>query len=262
MTREFKIFVAFLKINIQAALAYRVNTLIDFVVSIIWLTWELLSLSIIYNNTETVGGWTNGDMLVLLGVWKILHTLIFAVIYPSTEYFNKAVQQGTLDYVFLMPVNSQFLVSINRITVWQMHNLLQAAVMIPLGLSMTQHAIQMWDVVAFGLLAICGILLIYSLWIVLIAAVFWFTKFDNNVTILSALMDAGRFPASVYPIWLRILITFVVPIAAATTVPVQALRGELPLWQIGLWVLFAVAVFWVSSRIWRAGVRQYSGASA
>jgi ABC-2 type transport system permease protein len=73
---------------------------------------------------------------------------------------------------------------------------------------------------------------IYSLWIVLIACTFWFVKFDNNVTILQALMDAGRYPATVYPVWMRILVTFVVPIAVATTVPLQALRGELGWWQM------------------------------
>ena len=61
----------------------------------------------------------------------------------------------------------------------------------------------------------------------MIAATFWFIKFDNNVTILQALLDTGRYPSTVYPFWLRLIVTFVVPIAVATTVPLQALRGEL-----------------------------------
>ncbi len=74
--------------------------------------------------------------------------------------------------------------------------------------------------------------MIYSLWVVLIALTFWFVKFDNNVTILQALMDTGRYPVSVYPAWLRLIVTFVVPIAVATTVPMQALRGQLGGWQV------------------------------
>jgi len=115
---------------------------------------------------------------------------------------------------------------------------------------------------SFIVLVISGMALIYSLWIVLISLTFWFTKFDNNVTLLQALLDTGRFPATVYPIWLRILVTFIVPIAVATTVPLQALRGELELWQILAYLAAGVAGFWLATRVWKAGSRKYSGASA
>jgi ABC-2 type transport system permease protein len=115
---------------------------------------------------------------------------------------------------------------------------------------------------SFSLLLASGMLILYSLWIAMMAFTFWFIKFDNNVTILSALLDAGRYPAIVYPTWLRLLVTFVVPIALATTVPVQALRGELLWWQVGVFLGVSLAVAVVALRIWRAGLRRYSGASS
>jgi ABC-type uncharacterized transport system permease subunit len=45
--------------------------------------------------------------------------------------------------------------------------------------------------------SISGSIIIYSLWIVLIAITFWFTKFDNNVTILQDLLASGRYSATV-----------------------------------------------------------------
>ncbi|MCL4505392.1 MAG: ABC-2 family transporter protein [Chloroflexi bacterium] len=65
-----------------------------------------------------------------------------------------------------------------------------------------------------------------------------------------------------YPVWLRSIITFVIPIAVATTVPLQALRGELAAWQVGAFLLVGVAAVFISSRVWKAGVRRYSGASS
>ena len=69
------------------------------------------------------------------------------------------------------------------------------------------------SVLTFLRLTLSGSVIIYSLWIALISLTFWFTKFDNNVTLMQALMDTGRFPSVVYPAWLRIIVTFVVPIA-------------------------------------------------
>jgi ABC-2 type transport system permease protein len=96
----------------------------------------------------------------------------------------------------------------------------------------------------------------------MISATFWLTKFDNNVTILQALLDTGRYPATVYPSWLRLIVTFLIPVAVATTVPLQALRGELSAAQIALFLGISAICFWAASRIWRAGVKKYSGASS
>jgi len=106
------------------------------------------------------------------------------------------------------------------------------------------------------------VIVIYSLWIVLIALTFWFTKFDNNVTIMQALLDSGRYPVTVYPVWLRIIVTYIIPIAVATTVPLQALRGDLTVSRILLFVAIGIASFLVASQVWKAGLKRYSGASS
>ena len=82
------------------------------------------------------------------------------------------------------------------------------------------------------------------------------------MTILQALLDTGRYPATVYPAWLRLIVTFIIPIAVATTVPLQALRGDLSLPQVALFAGISLVAFLVAGRIWQAGVKHYSGASS
>ena len=136
-------------------------------------------------------------------------------------------------------------------------------ILIGVGIGMSGGGAGGWSsVVQFTLLAFSGTIILYSLWIVMIALTFWFIKFDNNVTILQAMLDTGRYPATVYPPWLRMIVTFIVPVAVATTVPLQALRGELSGLQVLLYLAIGAAAFWLSTRIWRAGVKRYSGASA
>lgn len=251
-----------LKINIAMSLAYRADTVVNILLNLMWLGWELLSLNIIFSNTQTLGGWGVGELIALLGVFRLVNTLMIALIWPNTEKFNASVRDGSLDYTLLQPVNSMFMVTFSRITVWRIWDLALAIILIVAGVNMAGQIVSPASVVSFILLSITGVLIIYSLWIVLIALTFWFTKFDNNVTILQALLDSGRFPATVYPAWLRIIVTFIVPIAVATTVPLQALRGEFNLGQILLFVGISAASFVVASIVWKFGVRRYSGASS
>jgi ABC-2 type transport system permease protein len=258
----FRLLSTFLKINIQMSLAYRTDTVVNILLNLMWLGWELLGLSIIFNNTDTLGGWGIGELIALLGVFRLVNTFMAALIWPNTERFNQSVRDGSLDYSLLMPVSSMFLVTFSRISVWRIWDLVLAMILIVTGIRMSGDITTVGSIFAFILLTISGTIVIYSLWIVLVALTFWFTKFDNNVTILQALLDAGRYPVTVYPVWLQIVVTYLVPIAVATTVPLQALRGELYGARILVFLGVAVASFLVASLVWKLGVKKYNGASS
>lgn len=258
----FKLLSAFLKVNVQMSLAYRADTVVNILLNIMWLGWELLTLSIIFSNTETIGGWGFGELIALLGVFRLVNTLMIALIWPNTEKFNQSIRDGSMDYTLLQPINSMFLVTFSRITVWRIWDLILAIVLIVVGVSRSGEIATPLNILTFILLTVSGAIVIYSLWIVLIALTFWFTKFDNNVTILSALMDAGRYPVTVYPVWLRIIVTFIIPIAVATTVPLQGLRGDLSLGRVVMFAAIGVISFIIASQVWKRGLKQYSGASS
>lgn len=260
--KTLKLLSAFFKVNVQMSLAYRADTVVNILLNLMWLGWELLTLSIIFSNTETIGGWGFGELIALLGVFRLVNTLMIALIWPNTEKFNQSIRDGSMDYTLLQPINSMFLVTFSRITVWRFWDLILAIVLIVVGINMAGDITTPLHILTFILLTISGAIIIYSLWIVLIALTFWFTKFDNNVTILQALLDAGRYPVTVYPVWLRILVTFVVPIAVATTVPLQALRGDLTINRIFIFAAIGVVSFVIASQVWKAGLKQYSGASS
>jgi len=257
-----KLLSAFFKVNVQLALAYRADTVVNILLNIMWLGWELLSLSIIFNNTETIGGWGFGELIALLGVFRLVNTMMIALIWPNTEKFNQSIRDGSMDYTLLQPINSMFLVTFSRITIWRIWDLVLAIVLIMVGINMSGDITTPLNILTFVLLTVSGAIVIYSLWIVLIALTFWFTKFDNNVTILQALLDAGRYPVTVYPVWLRIIVTFVIPVAVATTIPLQGLRGDLKFQRVLLFIAIGIVSFLVASRVWKAGLKRYSGASS
>jgi ABC-2 type transport system permease protein len=61
---------------------------------------------------------------------------------------------------------------------------------------------------------------------------------------------------------LRIIVTFVIPIAVATTVPLQGLRGDLETGQMAMFLAIGLASFLAASQVWKAGLKRYSGASS
>jgi ABC-2 type transport system permease protein len=119
-----------------------------------------------------------------------------------------------------------------------------------------------WQAANFGLMLLTGGLIIYSFWMILATLAFWFVRVENILVIFQSMYEAGRWPISLYPGWLRFALTFIVPVAFATTVPAEALTGRLTGNTLAGAAVVACVLLVVSRLFWRMGLKRYSGASA
>src|SRR3990170_3584999 len=99
--------------------------------------------------------------------------------------------------------------------------------------------------------------IIYSFLLILATCVFWFIRLDNILNIFQSMYEAGKWPIGIYPPWLRTMLTFLVPIGFAITVPAEGLVGRLTspnlLGALGL----AIVLPLVARVFWRFGIRHY-----
>ena len=59
---------------------------------------------------------------------------------------------------------------------------------------------------------------------------FWIVRMENVAELFDGVYLTGRFPVGIYPTWLRLSVTFLVPIGFAITVPAEAVTSRLD-WQ-------------------------------
>jgi ABC-2 type transport system permease protein len=130
------------------------------------------------------------------------------------------------------------------------------------GIAQVGSAVSLLDVLLFGVTLFCGLTLVYSLLLVLSTLSFWFVRVENLLAIFWSFLDAGRFPVDVYPGWLRVTLSTVVPIGVAVTVPAQAIAGRLDGTGLLAMVLGTGMMWWFASWFWRRGLQSYTGASA
>ena len=72
----------------------------------------------------------------------------------------------------------------------------------------------------------------------------------------------ARYPLSMYPGWLRFILTWIVPVGIITTFPAQALTGELTVKVVILGIGLAVSLVILASCLFRRALRHYSSASS
>jgi ABC-2 type transport system permease protein len=260
MQRYLKVLKLFLSTALAAELEYRVNFLIAALTSLGSLAGSLFSLFLFYQTGYTFAGWSWEEALVVLGVFTLLQGFSTTFLAPNLNQIVKQVQQGTLDFVLLKPISSQFWLSTRTISPWGIPDLIFGCVLIGyagnrLGIPTPAYG---WGIIplAFGFLSL------YSLWFMLGATSIWFVKIYNVTEVLRGLLEAGRFPMAAYPVAYQFFFTFIVPVAFLTTVPAETILERVQIgWILGSGLL-AVALLLVSRWFWRFALRFYTSASS
>ena len=93
------------------------------------------------------------------------------------------------------------------------------------------------------------------------ATIFWYQGLLLT-WIFDSLFQMGRCPVGLYLDWLRLVLTWVVPVGLMTTVPAQALAGEVAPGMLWGGVALAIGLLVAASALLRAGLRRYSSASS
>jgi ABC-2 type transport system permease protein len=253
---------AFFRIGVMGEAAYRINFFIQVFQSLLELATSLAGLAVIFSYTNSLGGWSPDEILALVGVYFLIGGMIGLVIQPGMEQLIESVREGTLDFTLTKPEDAQLLVSLRQVDIWRLVDVVMGFGVLAAALIRLREHVGIPQAAAFGVMLLTGGAIIYSFWLILASLSFWFVRVENILEIFRSMYEAGRWPISLYPGWLRFALTFVVPVAFAVTVPAEALTGRLSgatlLGAVGL----ALVLLVISRLVWRRGLRQYSGASA
>jgi ABC-2 type transport system permease protein len=260
MQRYLKVLSLFWRTAIAAELEYRLNFLIASVTSVANLAGSLFGLFLFYRTGYEFQGWNWQEALIVLGIFTFLQGVSATFLAPNLNRIVQQVEQGTLDFVLLKPINSQFWLSTRVVSPWGLPDLIFGIILIiyagsGLNLNLSDYL--------FSAIPISfGIIILYSLWFILGATSIWFVKIYNVTEVLRGLLEAGRYPIVAYPVVYRVFFTFIVPVAFLTTVPAQAMLGRNEwLYFMGA-ALLAAGIFVVSILFWRFALRFYTSASS
>lgn len=260
--RLLRLLAVFYRTSVQTDVEYRADFFTRVAASILGLATTLGGLSIAFQYTGQIKGWTFPQVLVLLAVYYLMDGLIELFIAPNMREIMTQVREGTLDFVLLKPVNSQFMATFRTVNIWRAANLVVGVILAVVAIRRLSIAVGWAHAGLFAVTTLAGLAIIYSFWLVLVTLSFWFVRVDNIEQIVWQAFEAGRYPIEIYPGWLRLTLTYVVPIAFIITIPGQALSGRLDPWFAPVALAVGAASLLGSALFWRFGLRSYTGASA
>jgi ABC-2 type transport system permease protein len=251
-----------LRASTLLALQYRYDFLVDGAISVFWTLTALTPLFVVFEQRQELAGWTFGEALLVIGWFTLLQGVLEGAINPSLAAVIEHIRKGTLDFVLIKPADAQFLVSTTRFLPWRITSVVAALLIFGYAFRQLGRGPSALELATSALLFVTSVTILYSLWILTVSAAFYVVKIDNLTYLFQSIFDAARWPSSVFPAGLRLLFTFVLPLALMTTFPARAMLGRIDAIEILLPVGAALGFFALSRLIWKRSIARYTSASS
>lgn len=261
MRKHWGLFLAFFRASLTADLEFRANFVTRIVTDIFWYAAQIFTFEVLYLYTDQIGDWTRDQTRVFLGVLFVVDAIYMILFSQGLDNLSETVRKGTLDLLLTKPVNSQFIVSLQRIATANLGNLVLGAAWLFWSLSKLEDF--HWPRVVWLFIAIpSGAVIVYGLKFTFSATAVIFTRAENLQYLWYHLYKLGMRPDNIYVPWLKMVILTFLPVGLIASVPSRLVLNTANHWLL-IWVLFvAGVVLYASTRMWKFTLRKYTSASS
>ena len=270
-----RVFLIFARNSLVRDMTFRTNFLIETVSSAAWMAMNLAFYVLIFTYTPMIGagsGWGKYEYFLFLATTLIINSIVQAFFMTNADEFSELIRTGSLDFALLKPIDTQFLVSLQRIDWSSLGNFVFGLVLIvyasiKLGAAPGPLAISLYVVYV-----LCGVTILYALMIAMAACSVWLGRNQTLYDFWFYITNFARNPREIYrgkygdP--LRWFFTFIIPVLVVVNVParflVRTLRPhELADWYLPAFALVAAVASLAASRwVFNRALRSYRSASS
>ncbi len=264
MKRYFEIYWIMLRNSLIREMSFKANFILWMFVEFLWFVGQMVFIQVLFQYVDKIGDWSKWEVVLLIGTHQLIGQIFQAFFYANVANLPELVRTGKLDFMLLLPVDSQFAVSTRQ---FGMDNLVNAfvGVCIVIFSLLKLHVVPGIAQVALYFAAIAlGVAVHYSIMFFLSTMSFWIVRAQGLIYGYYNLFNIARYPDTIFHGAFKIIFSWVIPVIIVANVPARILAradGNLLalLLQLGAAALFVTA----GTRVfWRFALRRYSSASS
>jgi ABC-2 type transport system permease protein len=264
-----RVLATFFRNSLVREMAFRGNFLIEVVTNAFWFGAQLVLFTLIFGNVNEMNGWNRNQFFAFMATGMIINTLIEAFFMPNCANFSELIRTGNLDFALLKPIDTQFLISFEKLDLGALFHLFFPLALLGYALGELGWPVGWLNAVMYVGLVALGVAFFYSLMIVLAATSVWLGRNQGLYEFWFYITIFARYPRDIYAgsaagNILRMLFSYVLPILLVITVPAEVVVGKVldPSWVTAVSLAAALIGLYASRRIFYLALKSYRSASS
>ena len=264
MRRTLNLYYRLLAVQMRGQMQYRLSFIFEMVINGAMLSLYFVSLVLILQRFDNIGGWHLGEVALLYGLAEIafgLADMIFSGF--DAQLFGGRIRRGEFDQLLLRPVDITLQVLGSKFVLRRLGRIIQGGIIFGYALSLIDLHWTLLKVLYLPYIILGMITFFGGLFVVGATITFWTIQ---SVEVMNIFTYGGQemvsYPMHIYPQWLQRFFTFVLPAMFINYYPVLYLLDKpdplaLPAITPLLAPLAGLVVLALALQFWRFGLTRY-----
>jgi len=263
MLHYLRVWAACARYSVTRALMFRGDLLVWSLVELFWMSVNLLTVTVIYQHTESVAGWSKYEMMMLVGTSMLIQRLLMGISWSSLFELGRNVRTGDFDFMLAQPGNVLFMASTRKLDLdGLLNSVIALAVVIYSAYRLELHPGPA-EVALYGFLVLCGLVIHYSILVLSISLVFWLTSGQGLEGGYFTMTEFSRLPRQAFQsVITRTVFVYALPAVIVSNAPASTLIHGFQLSLAGWLALATAAWFGLAVWVFHRGLRRYASASS
>ena len=269
-----RVWLTFFRNSMVREMTFRGNFLITVLTRAFYFGANFVLFELIYQNVPHINGWERWQYYAFMATVMLINALVETFFMPNCANFSELIRTGNLDFALLKPIDTQFLISFEKVEIAMVGQIALSFAL--LGLSLTK--LDLWPILMtpagsgmillYLLLIGCGVAFFYSLMIILSATSVWFGRNQGLYDFWFYVTIFARYPREIWTgsptaAMIQDTFTFVIPILLIVTIPARVLVKSIESWEfVAICFAAAAAGLIVSRIVFQWSLRGYRSASS
>jgi len=261
-----RIWFACARYSVTRMLMFRGDFLVWSFVELFWMTVNVMMVSVVYEHTDAVAGWTKYQMMLLVGTSMLIQRFLMGFFWSSIFEMGRNIRSGNFDFFLAQPGNVMFMATTRKLDPDSLANSIVAMALVAYSAHRLNLHPGFIDIALYALLVFCGLIIHYSMLVLSISLAFWITSAQGIEGSYFTLAEFSRLPREAFRGIANgvanVVFVWALPMVIVSNVPARTLlSGFDP--KLVAWVVVST-VIWLSVAIivFNRGIRRYSSASS
>ncbi|MCA9028902.1 MAG: ABC-2 family transporter protein, partial [Planctomycetaceae bacterium] len=227
----FRVWSTFFRNSLVREMTFRANFLITLVTRAFWLSAQLLLFEVIYSHVDAIGDWTRYEYFAFMATGMLVNAIVETFFMPNCANFSELIRTGDLDFALLKPIDTQFLVSFEKVNLPMLVQVVLAGILMWYSLAHLDVTVTAGRVLTYFILIAVAVAFFYSLMIALAATSVWFGRNQGLYDFWFYVTVFARYPREIYAgsaagDAISFGFSFIIPILLVMTIPSRVLLGK------------------------------------